>query len=287
MARKIEYSEEIWNRLKEVYESSPKITWQALVDQVGEELGCEMPSPSVVRRKALAEKWKKKAKSLVKKTAQELNKEIKKLTKKNNGQEDTQTTDKSEKSDSQNSVKKTSNIAEFNSQNSKNNGHNNGGRSTVNENYLKSALVVKNNRIRAHKLGELITDTIDSVIHIRDEVLNLNNPTEDELALVKFKMGLISQVVDLNVKQSISISNIARTEAMFWGLDVDDLKDQSEVQARRSSVISGAEERMAIAKANMKKKKEEAFMRKLALIEAGEVEPEDEKVKIELEKCQT
>ncbi|EML4809387.1 MULTISPECIES: hypothetical protein [Acinetobacter calcoaceticus/baumannii complex] len=277
MARKIEYSEEIWNRLKEVYESSPKITWQALVDQVGEELGCEMPSPSVVRRKALAEKWKKKAKSLVKKTAQELNKEIKKLTKKNNGQEDTQNTDKSEKSDSQNSVKKTSNIAEFNSQNSKNNGNNNGGRSTVNENYLKSALVVKNNRIRAHKLGELITDTIDSVIHIRDEVLNLNNPTEDELALVKFKMGLISQVVDLNVKQSISISNIARTEAMFWGLDVDDLKDQSEVQARRSSVISGAEERMAIAKANMKKKKEEAFMRKLALIEAGEVEPEDEK----------
>ncbi|AUT36582.1 hypothetical protein PXZ04_08955 [Acinetobacter baumannii] len=277
MARKIEYSEEIWNRLKEVYESSPKITWQALVDHVGEELGCEMPSPSVVRRKALAEKWKKKAKSLVKKTAQELNKEIKKLTKKNNGQENTQTTDKSEKSDSQNSVKKTSNIAEFNSQNSKNNGHNNGGRSTVNENYLKSALVVKNNRIRAHKLGELITDTIDSVIHIRDEVLNLNNPTEDELALVKFKMGLISQVVDLNVKQSISISNIARTEAMFWGLDVDDLKDQSEVQARRSSVISGAEERMAIAKANMKKKKEEAFMRKLALIEAGEVEPEDEK----------
>ncbi|EPJ3749822.1 hypothetical protein NLF31_000235 [Acinetobacter baumannii] len=275
MARKIEYSEEIWNRLKEVYESSPKITWQALVDQVGEELGCEMPSPSVVRRKALAEKWKKKAKSLVKKTAQELNKEIKKLTKKNNGQENTQTTDKSEKSDSQNSVKKTSNIAEFNSQNSKNNGHNNGGRSTVNENYLKSALVVKNNRIRAHKLGELITDTIDSVIHIRDEVLNLNNPTEDELALVKFKMGLISQVVDLNVKQSISISNIARTEAMFWGLDVDDLKDQSEVQARRSSVISGAEERMAIAKANMKKKKEEAFMRKLALIEAGEVEPDD------------
>ncbi|MDC5100847.1 hypothetical protein NRA35_13560 [Acinetobacter baumannii] len=276
MARKIEYSEEIWNRLKDVYESSPKITWQALVDQVGEELGCEMPSPSVVRRKALAEKWKKKAKSLVKKTAQELNKEIKKLTKKNNGQEDVQDTDKTEKSDSQNSVKKTSNIAEFNSQNSKNNGNNNGGRSTVNENYLKSALVVKNNRIRAHKLGELITDTIDSVIHIRDEVLNLNNPTEEELALVKFKMGLISQVVDLNVKQSISISNIARTEAMFWGLDVDDLKDQSEVQARRSSVISGAEERMAIAKANMKKKKEEAFMRKLALVEAGEIEPEND-----------
>ncbi|WP_447500135.1 hypothetical protein [Acinetobacter oleivorans] len=275
MARKIEYSEEIWNRLKEVYESSPKITWQGLVDHVGEELGCEMPSPSVVRRKALAEKWKKKAKSLVKKSAQELNKEIKKLTKNNNGQDEPQGAEKSKKSESQNSVKKTSNIAEFNSQNSKNNGQSNGGHSSVNENFLKSALVVKNNRVRAHKLGELITDTIDSVIHIRDEVLNLNNPTEEQLALVKFKMGLICQVVDLNVKQSISISNIARTEAMFWGLDADDLKDQSEIQARRSSVIAGAEDRMAIAKANMKKKKEEAFMRKLALVEAGEIEPED------------
>ncbi|MCG5955836.1 hypothetical protein ABTF02_12475 [Acinetobacter baumannii] len=275
MARKIEYSEEIWNRLKEVYESSPKITWQGLVDHVGEELGCEMPSPSVVRRKALAEKWKKKAKSLVKKSAQELNKEIKKLTNKNNGQNNPQSTENKEKCNSQNSVKKTSNIAEFNSQNSKNNGQNNGGSSSINENYLKSALVVKNNRVRAHKLGGLIDDTIDSVIHVRDEILRLNNPTDEELALVKFKMGIICQIVDLNVKQSISVSNIAKVEAQFWGLDVDDLKDQSEVQARRSSVISGAEERMAIAKANMKKKKEDAFMRKLALVEAGEIEPED------------
>ncbi|MEO4172830.1 MULTISPECIES: hypothetical protein [Acinetobacter] len=275
MARKIEYSEEIWNRLKEVYESSPKITWQGLVDHVGEELGCEMPSPSVVRRKALAEKWKKKAKSLVKKSAQELNKEIKKLTNKNNGQNNSQGTENKEKCNSQNSVKKTSNIAEFNSQNSKNNGQNNGGSSSINENYLKSALVVKNNRVRAHKLGGLIDDTIDSVIHVRDEILRLNNPTDEELALVKFKMGIICQIVDLNVKQSISVSNIAKVEAQFWGLDVDDLKDQSEVQARRSSVISGAEERMAIAKANMKKKKEDAFMRKLALVEAGEIEPED------------
>lgn len=276
MARKIEYSEEIWNRLKEVYESSPKITWQGLVDNVGEELGCEMPSPSVVRRKALAEKWKKKAKSLVKKSAQELNKEIKKLTNKNNGQDESQGSENKEKTNSQNSVKKTSNIAEFNSQNSKNNGQNNGGSSSINENYLKSALVVKNNRVRAHKLGGLIDDTIDSVIHVRDEILRLENPTEDQLALVKFKMGIICQIVDLNVKQSISVSNIAKVEAQFWGLDVDDLKDQSEVQARRSSVISGAEERMAIAKANMKKKKEDAFMRKLALVEAGEIEPEND-----------
>ncbi|SSM54478.1 Uncharacterised protein [Acinetobacter baumannii] len=276
MARKIEYSEEIWNRLKEVYESSPKITWQGLVDHVGEELGCEMPSPSVVRRKALAEKWKKKAKSLVKKSAQELNKEIKKLTNKNNGQDESQGSENKEKTNSQNSVKKTSNIAEFNSQNSKNNGQNNGGSSSINENYLKSALVVKNNRVRAHKLGGLIDDTIDSVIHVRDEILRLENPTEDQLALVKFKMGIICQIVDLNVKQSISVSNIAKVEAQFWGLDVDDLKDQSEVQARRSSVISGAEERMAIAKANMKKKKEDAFMRKLALVEAGEIEPESD-----------
>ncbi len=33
---------ELLSVLKEVYESSPKITWQGLVDQVGEELSCEM-----------------------------------------------------------------------------------------------------------------------------------------------------------------------------------------------------------------------------------------------------
>ena len=93
---------------------------------------------------------------------------------------------------------------------------------------------------------------------------------------LKFKMGLISQIVDLNVKQSITLANIAKSEALFWGFEVEELKDQSEVQAKRSATISDAEERMRIAKEKMATDKKAAFARKLALIEAGDPEQDDE-----------
>lgn len=272
------YSQEIWDRLKLVYESSPKITWQKLVDQVGEELGCEMPSPSVVRRKAIAEKWKKCTKNLVKKTARELNNEIKKLTSKKTSQESTQDNENEGENASQKSVKKPSNIAEFWGQKS----DANKGFSTADLNRLTSAQIIQQNRLRLADLGQLAGDTITSVIHIRDEVLQLdvgNLDPEDEAAIkvingLKFKMGLISQIVELNVKQSITLANIAKSEALFWGFEIEELKDQSEIQSKRSAVVAGAEERMRLAKEKMATDKKAAFARKLAMIEAGDPEPE-------------
>lgn len=270
------YSQEIWDRLKLVYESSPKITWQKLVDQVGEELGCEMPSPSVVRRKAIAEKWKKCTKNLVKKTARELNSEIKKLTSKMTSQKEIQSTENKEENDSQKSVKNPSNIAEIWGQKSKSDK----GFTKADLNRLTSAQIIQQNRHRLADLGQLAGDTITSVIHIRDEVLKLdvsNLDPEDQEAIkiingLKFKMGLISQIVDLNVKQSITLANIAKSEALFWGFEMEELKDQSEIQAKRSAAIDGAEERMKIAKEKMATDKKAAFARKLAMIEAGEID---------------
>jgi hypothetical protein len=270
------YSQEIWDRLKLVYESSPKITWQKLVDQVGEELGCEMPSPSVVRRKAIAEKWKKCTKNLVKKTARELNNEIKKLTSKKTSQESTQDNENEGENTSQKSVKKPSNIAEFWGQKSNN------GFSAADLNRLTSAQIIQQNRLRLADLGQLAGDTITSVF--RDEVLQLdvgNLDPEDEEAIkiingLKFKMGLISQIVELNVKQSITLANIAKSEALFWGFEIEELKDQSEIQSKRSAVVAGAEERMRLAKEKMATDKKAAFARKLAMIEAGDPEPDQD-----------
>ncbi|WPE82779.1 hypothetical protein SB581_07360 [Acinetobacter baumannii] len=274
------YSQEIWDRLKAVYESSPKITWQKLVDQVGEELGCEMPSPSVVRRKAIAEKWKKCTKNLVKKTARELNTEIKKLTRKKTSQESSQSTENKGDSSSQNNVKNPSNIAEIWGQKSKPEND----FSKADFNRLTSAQIIKQNRYRLANLGELAGDTITSVIHIRDEVLKLdvsNLDPEDKEAIniingLKFKMGLISQIVDLNVKQSITLANIAKSEALFWGFELEELKDQAEVQSKRSAVIAGAEEKLRLAKEKMAADKKAAFARKVAMIEAGDIDIVDE-----------
>ncbi len=280
------YSQEIWDRLKEVYESSPKITWQKLVDQVAEEMGCDMPSPSVVRRKAITEKWKKCTKNLVKKTARELNNEIKKLTSKKTSQENSQSSENQGENNSQNNVKKPSNIADFWGQKSKSDK----GFSTADLNRLTSAKIIQLNRHRLADLGQLAGDTITSVIHIRDEVLQLdiNNLNEDDVESqkivngLKFKMGLISQIVDLNVKQSITLANIAKSEALFWGFEVEELKDQSEVQAKRSATISDAEERMRIAKEKMATDKKAAFARKLAMIEAGDPEPDQDEQQEEI-----
>lgn len=266
------YPQEVWDRLKEVYESSPKMTWQQLVDSVAEELGCEMPSASVVRRKALAEKWKKSAKSLVKKSARELNKEIKKMTSQKTGQKSSQDDDSTEKNNTEKNVKNPSFLPNLTGQNQEK--YNNSDR--VHANKLSSATIIRKNRNRLADLGQLAGDTIDSVIHIRDEVLqiDINAPVTDEteriISNVKFKMGLISQIVDLNVKQSITLTNIARSEALFWGFELEDLKDQSEVQARRSAVVAGAEQKLLEAKQAMKEGKLAAFQRKLEIIEAGE-----------------
>jgi hypothetical protein len=268
------YPQEVWDRLKVVYESSPKMTWQQLVDSVAEELGCEMPSASVVRRKALAEKWKKSAKSLVKKSARELNKEIKKMTSQKTGQKSSQDDDSTEKNNTKKDVKNASFLPASTSQNSGNFDSDD----RVQKTKLTSATIIKKNRNRLADLGQLAGDTIDSVIHIRDEVLqiDINAPVTEEteriISNVKFKMGLISQIVDLNVKQSITLTNIARSEALFWGFELEDLKDQSEVQARRSAVVAGAEQKLLEAKQAMKEGKLAAFQRKLEIIEAGEVD---------------
>jgi hypothetical protein len=257
-----------------VYEASPKLTWQQLVDQVGEELGCDMPSASVVRRKAIAEKWKKRAKSLVKKSAQQLNKEIKKMTSQMTSQKNSQADDNNDKNSTENDVKNPSFLPASAGQNAGNFDADD----RVQTNKLTSASIIKKNRHRLAGLGQLAGDTIDSVIHIRDEVLqiDINGPvTEDAEQIIsnlKFKMGLISQIVDLNVKQSITLANIARSEAMFWGFELEDLKDLSEVQARRSAVVADSERKLLEAKEKMKQGKRAAFQRKLEMIEAGELE---------------
>lgn len=268
------YPQEVWDRLKEVFETSPKLTWQQLVDLVGEEMGCDMPSASVVRRKALAEKWKKRTKSLVKKSARELNNEIKKMTSQKTGKKNSQADDSKDENNEEEAVKNPSFLPASASHDRENFDN----QSKLHKNKLTSASIIRKNRNRLASLGELAGDTIDSVIHIRDEVLqiDINGPITEEtewvLKNVKFKMGLISQIVELNVKQSITLTNIARSEALFWGFEQEDLKDLSEVLARRSAVVAGSEQKLLEAKAKMKEGKRAAFQRKLEIIEAGEVD---------------
>lgn len=53
------YPNEVWVAIKTLWESVPKISLPELRNQVGDSLGCSMPTESVIARKIKEKKWKK------------------------------------------------------------------------------------------------------------------------------------------------------------------------------------------------------------------------------------
>ena len=53
------YSDEIWLAIRTLWESVPKISWRAVIEQVGSALQAEMPTESVCRKRSQREGWKK------------------------------------------------------------------------------------------------------------------------------------------------------------------------------------------------------------------------------------
>ena len=157
------YPQEVWDRLKEVYETSPKMTWQQLVDFVAEELGCEMPSASIVRRKALAEKWKKMTKSLVKKSARELNNEIKKMTSQKTGPKNSQGYDNKYKTRSENDVKNPSYLPAFTSQSDEKSYSDD----RIHKNKLSAATIIRKNRNRLASLARHLNKSLPMFLNSR------------------------------------------------------------------------------------------------------------------------
>lgn len=258
------YPDEVWDALKQEYENGPKISWAKLCEVVGEFLGCDLPSPSIVRRRAIAEKWKRKAIKVVKKSARGVNQEIKKNKQNLTQNDDQQGAEKKEKTVEKNDQKSTSNIAKFDVKNEGDNGQ-----KRISAHQLTSAKVIKINRDRLYKLGMLAGDTIESVIHIRDEVLELDETKyspeeiEQKKELIDYKMRLIAQVVGLNLNQSITLSNIGRMDAIYWGLEQDELKDQEELLAKRTAVVNASQEKLEQAKRAMSEAKRKAFLEQI------------------------
>lgn len=263
-----DYPKELWARLREVWESSPKISWQKLADQVKAELGCDVPHFTNIRRRSIAEKWEKHIKITAKSTAKKLNKDMKDLAKQASAIKENQTDDSKQESTAKNDAKYALNVAEKQSNNSAK-------AKTVNS-QLTAAIVIRNNRNRSSDLGNLIGDTIDSLLHVRDEAIALTNPNEDEIRLLDRKMNLVAGVVELTEKISRSAERVAKIDAVFWGLGIDDLKDLAEVQSRRSAVIESAKGRLEAAKAKMAADKRAAFERKVAMVEAGDMDVVEE-----------
>lgn len=271
------YPDEVWAFLRSTWESSPKITWAALAQTAQDELGIDVPSPSVICRRSKSEKWQKAVKKAVKKSNKSLAREtVKKTTesvskmgssrvkngthnaKNSNTENDIENHEKSDTQRVKNDVK----LVKFDSQ-----------KEQESEKFKNSELtalkVVKKTRDNLAKLSDFARDTLDSLTHVRDELQNMDfqTATEDEVQAIKFKMGITSQMIEQNLKQSITLTNLAKSEAMFWGLEFDELKDKQEQQARRTAVMNASNDKLEQAKLEMERTKKAQFLKQLEIIE--------------------
>lgn len=222
------YSEEVWKSLKLLYESSGKITWQELVDTVKVTLNCDVPSPSVVRRRAVAEGWKKNVKNTVKSD----NKTVK-------------------KGRSKRTPKKPDNLIENEEDNAVKNGvivmsdtrqkiDIDPIFSAAKENDLKAADIVLTQRRRFRRLVGLEEECLSSIEHLRDEFAKVNDFTPEEMKLtedkrreirdyriklLQEKMGFTAGLKELVEGMSKSMERTAKVEAVYWGLGEDDFRD--------------------------------------------------------------
>ena len=269
------YSPEVWETLKNVWESSPKITWQKLVDMVGIELDCEMPSPSVVRRRSITGKWKQKSKSLVKNNAKKINKTIKDLTSELYDQD----TENDEESDGQESVKNVSNLTVFSHTSS---GQKNQSQKKILTDQLNAARVIRDTRIQAERLGYSLSNCFDALEGLHEELININlsQTSEEQAKSIQFRLQITTEIVEQNFKQGNTLKNLAQIRAMFWGLELGDLKDLVTINANRSSHSISSKVKLE-AQARTQAGKREAYMRKLQMVEAGEYFEADDVVAVQ------
>lgn len=274
----ISYPPKVWKALKLLWESSPKITWQQLVDDIAESMQCDVPSGSVVRRRALAEKWKKTVKKQIKSDSKSLKKRTSKVTSENNDN----STENTEENDVINPVILSSDS-----------GQNDGFeqvKQQANANTVKSSQVILNLRNRSFRLGAFFDITMDSIEHVRDEVIKLGEFTEEEMALpkdeleklmmsrqfsIRQKMSFVGGLSELGDTMSRALERILKVDCVAWGLEPDSFKDTTEIKAQRSAVLKSMDEKLEEARQKMLEDKKNAFMRDVSSVEAGEPTAEE------------
>lgn len=222
------YSDEVWKSLKLLWESSGKITWQELVDTVKATLNCDVPSGSVVRRRAIAEGWKKNVKNTVKSD----NKTVKKRRSKRTIKKD----DNPVESEEDNAVKNGVIVMSESRQNIDFDPI----YTAAKENDLKAADIVFIQRKRFRRLGGLQDECLSSIEHLRDEFAKVNDFTPEEMTLpdekrreirdyriklLQEKMGFTVGLNEMVEVMSKSMERTAKVEAVFWGLGEDEFRD--------------------------------------------------------------
>lgn len=270
------YPDKVWNLLREVWESTPKITWQKLTEIVAKELGCDVPHFTNVRKRSISESWQKKPEQYVQKTNVELNKVIRegggklqgaaKISAKKPAKSQKISDRFSDEKQEESNAKKHTEV-EFIAKKNRNTHL----PQKVDRSKLSAAIMIRKIRHQSFDLSEMLDEAVNESKAIKadyDELIQQEGEVDAEAAdKLRGRMSFNSQFTRDLREQTIIHGEIAKITAVFWGLEIEDLKDKSEQDAKRTAVANAATDKLAEAKRLMKEQQREAFMRQLEYVE--------------------
>jgi hypothetical protein len=270
------YPDKVWNLLREVWESTPKITWQKLTEIVSKELGCDVPHFTNVRKRSISESWKKKPEQYVQKTNGELNKVIRegggtlqgtaKISAKKPAKSQKISGGFSDEKREESNANKNTEVEAITKKN----------RNTylpqkVDRSKLSAAIMIRKIRHQSFDLSEMLDEAVNESKAIKadyDELLQQEGELDINAAdKLRGRMSFNSQFTRDLQQQTAIHGEIAKITAVFWGLEIEDLKDKSEQDAKRTAVANAATDKLAEAKRLMKEQQRKAFMRQLEYVE--------------------
>lgn len=260
------YSEEVWESIRKVWETSPKnVSWRMVLEQVSALLNCDVPSIVSATKRCEREKWKKVAQKAVKKGLNQGLKNLENLNENLNPKIPRKT--------------------------------------VVSTHVLNSAIESLNSDEHTLETGVACIDQITSKtasnierlvgrirqsLNQRDAVSNRLRAERlsliDEYFDIDWKLASDEQKMEFAAKKSF-LSGIQfdaemdsktseRDMKMFiiaYGLDPDDFKDREQEKAQRSAKMDELDERLLIVKKQMALDHKAVLMRDVSLIEAGDM----------------
>lgn len=316
----VRYSENVWKLIRLMWENTSRISWDGVSEQVSQMTGENTPSGSVVRRRANAENWVKYSTTLDNMTGKELHREIRllekrseliqsdienltqNLTQKQFDKEKLENTVKSDtKSDTQEkglqiievNQKNTSSWSDYEQEREK--------PIDLQERKLNKEKIIRERRHQSYALmqndkllGKLALEVAEhgrEVLFGGSMTLDENGniisagSSEEELAVLKLKMGFIKDLVYVNNTLWQNHSMMNQSTRDNWGIEKDDVSDKAEQNAQLQAQIDELQLEMKRRQAEdvLNENRKQALLRQIEimreeerLIELGGLNPEDE-----------
>lgn len=224
------YDPLVWFLLREIWRAVPKIGWMDLCKIVAEATQMATPSPDSVRKKCTQEKWEKSIRGYCQKADSTLKKEKSQLL-----DELYKEYDKLQKDSSTNQ------------------GRINGGllpalasspfTSKVLDDIAyqnrKTITVLREHRVRAGKIGQLLDNAMDWMYESKEAVLAAEqDPEKLDKAQKQFK--LLESMAEKIEGFSRTHKNLMQIDFLLYGINVDDTRD-SESENRVGAILNDAE----------------------------------------------